>query len=279
MEMGIFSSVPTDRTVCRRATAHTGSRSSAAPESCTSMGVHRRVAPTPIRISNASGSLALRSHIRRDPTCDHINAGSGCLCSSCVRCACPFFRAFARNTPMWRMKIRRVSSGSSACCGANIVATLMSIISGNTSIPGFALRNTAPIPPEPLRLLSTISPIIPTNANTITSGNNNRTIGTGCGRTAAGTGSAVKVPDGNGGAGSRSAYANGTTMVLDTTACDAETCGADNWETPPFLCFFNAGFPHRLDIANILRHACDSCTGEAVQPQHIHTSQGGNGGH
>ena len=50
-------------------------------------------------------------------------------------------------------------------------------------------------------------------------------------------GSAVKVPDGNGGAGSRSAYANGTTMVLDATACDAETCGADNWETPPFLCF------------------------------------------
>ena len=61
---GMSASVPTARTVWRRLTAHTGSRSSAAPESGTLMGVHRAIGPVPTRTSKASGASASRSHSR-----------------------------------------------------------------------------------------------------------------------------------------------------------------------------------------------------------------------
>lgn len=81
-------------------------------------------------------------------------------------------------------------------CGANIVATEASIMSGNMSIIGLSSR-----PPPP----STMSATMPSMATIMTTGNNRRTSGTGLGFAASGTASACKEPLGSGGAGSRGA--------------------------------------------------------------------------
>ncbi|MFG6303781.1 class I SAM-dependent methyltransferase [Corynebacterium hesseae] len=102
MTTGMSASVPTARTVWRKLTAHTGSRSSAAPESGTLMGVHRAIGPVPTRTSKASGASASRSHRRvvgiNAPSC----SGSGLRCSSCARCAAPRSSASSRSALRWR---------------------------------------------------------------------------------------------------------------------------------------------------------------------------------
>ena len=82
--------------------------------------------------------------------------------------------------------------------------TLMSIMTGNSSIIGLTCRPSfAP--------LSRMRATNPTIAAIITTGIRMRTSGTGCGRAASGTASAVMLPCGNGGAGSRDDMATGST--------------------------------------------------------------------
>ena len=74
---GISATVLTAAKVCRKLTAHTGSRSSAAPESATLIGVASAAGPSPTRTSKASSSAPARSHKRVDVTiaCSSLGAG------------------------------------------------------------------------------------------------------------------------------------------------------------------------------------------------------------
>ncbi|GGO11107.1 hypothetical protein GCM10010980_02040 [Corynebacterium marinum] len=90
-------------------------------------------------------------------------------------------------------------------------------IRGRMSIIGLA-----PAPP------SIIRPTIAAMPATMTTGMSIRSIGTGAGRFAAGTGSAFNVPCGNGGAGSRSAG-----VIGSTTAPTVSLTPSNDIDDPP----------------------------------------------
>ena len=94
---GISATVLTAAKVCRKLTAHTGSRSSVAPDSATLIGVASAAGPNPTRTSNASSSSPARSHILVDFTIACRSPGAGWRCSPWRRWACALSRACVRN--------------------------------------------------------------------------------------------------------------------------------------------------------------------------------------